>query len=101
MPYPLRYTNQPEAFKYRWWMTRPFMPNYAGTSIWSWHGVFYLHCLKRYKMPEYTPEYNKFAAMLERHKTWPEMLNPDGTWYNAPVYKGDPGMVWAALFAEL
>ena len=100
-PYPLRYTNQPEAFRYRWWMTAPFMPNYAGTSIWSWHGVFYLHVLSRYKMNEYAPEYHKFAAMLERHKTWPEMLNPDGTWYKAPVYKGDPGMVWAALFLDL
>jgi len=101
LPYPLRYTNQPDAFTYRWWMTAPFMPNYAGTSIWSWHGVFYLHVLHRYKMPEYQHEYEKFAAMLERHKTWPEMLNPDGTWYKAPVYKGDPGMVWAALFVDL
>ena len=101
VPYPLKYTNQPDAFVYRWWMTRPFMPNYAGTSIWSWHGVFYLHCLRRYNIDTYASEYHKFAAMLERHKTWPEMLNPDGTWYKSPVYKGDPGMVWAALFLEL
>lgn len=100
-PYPLRYTNQPDAFRYRWWMTAPFMPNYAGTSLWSWHGVFYLHVLKRYNMPEYAEEYQRFSDMLERHKTWPEMLNSDGTWYLAPVYKGDPGMVWAALFVDL
>lgn len=100
-PYPLKYTNQPNAFRYRFWMTKPFMPNYAGTSIWSWHGVFYLHVLKRYHLPEYEEEFEKFSRMIERHKTWPEMLNPDGSWYNAPVYKGDPGMVWAALFVDL
>jgi hypothetical protein len=29
------------------------------------------------------------------------MLNLDGSWYYAPIYRGDPGMVWAALFLEL
>lgn len=100
-PYPLRYTNQPDAFRYRWWMTAPFMPNYAGTSVWSWHGVFYLHVLKRYNLKEYSGEHIKFSEMIERHKTWPEMLARNGSWYKAPVYKGDPGMVWAALYIEL
>jgi hypothetical protein len=100
-PYPLRYTNEPEAFKYHWWMSTIFMPNYAGTSVWSWHGEFYLHLLKRYDRPEYAEQYASFSRMIERHGTFPEMLNPDGSWYNAPVYKGDPGMVWVALFLEL
>lgn len=100
-PYPLKYTDQPHAFHHRFWMTWPFMPNYADTAIWSWHGVFYLHVLKRYKHPEYAAARSSFAQMLERHQTWPEMLNPDGSWYEAPVYKGDDGMVWAALFLDL
>jgi hypothetical protein len=39
--------------------------------------------------------------MVERHGNFPEMLDTDGSWFNSLVYKGDPGMVWAALFAEL
>ena len=39
--------------------------------------------------------------MIEQHKTFPEMLNKDGTWYYAPIYRGDPGMVWAALYVDL
>jgi hypothetical protein len=101
LPYPLRYTNTPEAFRYRWWMTAPFMPNYAGTSVWSWHGAFYLKLLQRYKRPEFADQYASFARMIDRHDTFPEMLNADGSWYLAPVYKGDPGMVWAALFLDL
>lgn len=100
-PYPLIYTNQPKAFKYHWWMTAPLMHDYAENSVWSWHGEFYLHLLKRYKRSEYHSQYEKFSKMIERHGTFPEMLNADGSWYNAPIYKGDPGMVWAALFLEL
>jgi hypothetical protein len=100
-PYPLVYTKQPEKFKYHWWMTAPLMPNYAGETVWSWHGEFYLHILKKYKRPEYAEQYRSFSAMIERHKTFPEMLNKDGSWYYAPIYRGDPGMVWVALFLEL
>lgn len=77
------------------------MPNYTGTSIWTWHGTFYLHSLKKFKRPEYKIEYEKFEKLIKRHKTYPELLNPDGTWYKSPTYSGDPGMVWAALFLDL
>lgn len=100
-PYPLIYTNTPEKFHYHAWMTAPWMPNYEGATIWSWHGEYYLHLLKRYKHPHYAREYNKFSKMIELHGTFPEMLNLDGSWYNAPIYRGDPGMVWVALFLEL
>lgn len=100
-PYPLLYTKTPDAFRYHWWMTAPFMPNYAGHSVWSWHGEFYLHILKKYKRPEYKEQYDRFAAMIERHGNFPEMLNADGSWYKAPIYKSDPGMVWVALFLAL
>ena len=39
--------------------------------------------------------------MIEQHGTMPEMLNKDGSWYYAPIYRGDPGMVWAALYVDL
>ncbi len=100
-PYPLIYTPTPERFTYHWWMTSPWMPQYQGKSIWSWHGEYYLHLLRRYNLPEYTHEYEKFSAMITLHGNFPEMLNTDGSWYKAPVYKGDPGMIWAALFLEL
>jgi hypothetical protein len=100
-PYPLVYTNKPKAFTYHWWMTAPYMPNYAGSTVWSWFGEFYLHLLKRYDRPEYDAQYESFSKMIERHGNFPEMLNKDGSWYYAPIYRGDPGMVWVALFLEL
>ncbi len=100
-PYPLKYTDQPEAFRYRLGMGHVFMPNYAGTAIWSWHGAYYLQLLKRYHCPEYTEQHARFSRMIERHGTFPEMLSPDGSWYYSPIYRGDPGMIWAALYLVL
>ncbi len=100
-PYPLIYTNTPEKFHYHPWMTSPWMPNYEGATIWSWHGEYYLHLLQRVGHEDYAREYKKFCEMIELHGMFPEMLNLDGSWYNAPVYRGDPGMVWVALFLEL
>ena len=100
-PYPLRYTNHPHKFKYHFWMSGIFMGNYQGSTIWSWHGEYYLHLLKRYGRGEYKEQYASFSRMIERHGNFPEMLNTDGTWFNSLVYKGDPGMVWVALFLEL
>lgn len=101
-PFPMIYTKQPESFKYHWWMTKPFMPQYEGYTLWSWHGMFYLHSLRRFKRPEFEKQRKRFAkGMIEQHGTLPEMLNKDGTWYYAPIYRGDPGMVWAALYVDL
>lgn len=100
-PYPLIYTNKTEAFNHRFWMTHPFMPEYEDKTIWSWHGIFYIHLLKHYDDRRFAEQHARFSRMIERHGTWPEMLNTDGSWYNAPIYKGDPGMVWCALYLDL
>ena len=101
-PFPMIYTKQPQAFRYHWWMTKPFMPDYEGHTLWSWHGLFYLHSLRRFNRPEFEVQRQRFAAgMIEQHGTFPEMLNRDGSWYYAPIYRGDPGMVWAAIYVDL
>jgi len=99
--YPLEYCKDQEKFHFRFGMGKFLMPNYTGTSIWTWHGTFYLHSLKKFKRAEYAEEYAKFSQLIERHKTYPELINEDGSWYNAPLYRADPGMVWAALFLAL
>jgi hypothetical protein len=77
------------------------MPNYTGTTIWTWHGTFYLDLLQKFYQSDYDEEYAKFEQLIMRHKTYPELLNPDGSWYKAVFYSGDPGMVWAAIFLAL
>lgn len=101
-PYPLKYGEEPEKpLHYRFGMGPISMPNYTETSIWTWHATYYLHLLKRYEREEYADQYARFSELIERHHSYPELLAPDGSWYYAPFYKGDPGMIWAALFLEL
>ena len=101
-PFPMIYTKQSDEFAYHWWMTAPFMPEYEANTLWSWHGLFYLHSLRRYKRPEFETQRERCAeGMIEKHGMFPEMLNKDGSWYYAPVYRGDPGMVWAALYVDI
>ncbi len=100
-PYPLKYSKGALKFRYRFMMGRLAMPNYTGDTIWTWHATFYLHLLAQYGRAEYAREYRKFAELIERHGNYPELVNPDGSWYYAPFYRADPGMVWAALFLDL
>ena len=102
LPYPLKYSEKPShPLRFRFGMGPWSMPNYTGNSIWTWHATYYLHILHRYERPEYEKQYAQFAALIERCGTYPELVNPDGSWYYAPFYRADPGMVWAALFLEL
>ncbi len=100
-PYPLQYSQHADKFHYRPTMNNFIMPEYTGNTLWTWHATFYLHILKRYDRPEYAEQYDKFAELIERHGTYPELVNHDGSWYNAPFYRSDPGMVWVALFLAL
>ncbi len=102
LPYPLKYSEKPSRpLRFRFGMGNISMPNYTGDSLWTWHATYYLHLLKRYGRSEYQAQYKQFSKLIELHGTYPELTNPDGTWYNALFYKADPGMVWAALFLEL
>lgn len=102
LPYPMKYGEKPsKRLRYRFGMGPVSMPNYTETSLWTWHATYYLHLLHRNERKEYQKQYQQFSALIERHQTYPELTNPDGSWYYAPFYRADPGMVWAALFLEL
>jgi hypothetical protein len=99
-PYLMQYTDKPRAFRYRWW-GELFMWNYAGDTVWTWHGILYLHLLQEIQHPAETEEMRKFSSLIERNKNFPEILHPDGTWYKTPFYRAEEGMIWAALYLKL
>lgn len=99
-PYPIRYTHTPQNFRYRLW-ARTVMRNYAGDTIWTWHGVYYLKLLRARNHSETEAQEKSFATMIEQYQTFPELLNPDGSLYKSLIYKSSEGMVWAALYIEL
>jgi hypothetical protein len=101
-PYPLIYSKaDPSELRYRFGMGPHNMKDYTNATIWTWHATFYLHSLLKFDRPEYTYQYEKFSELIEKTGTYPELINTDLSWYEAPFYKADPGMVWAALFLSL
>jgi len=99
-PYPMKYTDTPRSFRYRLW-AKTIMRNYAGDTIWTWHGAYYLRLLRAQNHPETETQEKSFATMIEHHQTFPELLHPDGTLYKSFIYKSSEGMIWAALYVDL
>ena len=99
-PYPIRYTNTPGKFRYRLW-ARTVMRNYAGDTIWTWHGAYYLRLLWGQNHPEARQYQAAFDEMITRYRTFPELLHPDGSMYNSLLYKSSEGMIWAAIYLTL
>ena len=99
-PCPIRYTDTPHTFHYFGW-ARMFLPNYAGTTLWTWLGAVYLQILQRAERPEFEEEYRTFTAMIERCRNFPELLDSDGRWYQTPFYRAEEGMIWAVLYLDI
>lgn len=99
-PFPMKYTNFPKKFKYHLW-GRFIMPNYAGSTIWTWMGAIYVRLLKKYKSADFKTQFASFKSLIEEHKNFPELLHPDGKWYKVPFYRADEGMIWAALMLDI
>lgn len=99
-PYPMKYTDDKSKFKYHWWGNL-IMPNYAGSTVWTWMGAIYLQLLNEYSSPEFSKQLQQFKKLIKKHRNFPELLHPDGAWYKVPLYRGDEGMVWAALLLEV
>lgn len=100
LPSPMRYTDSPKKFNYHLW-GRVIMPNYAGSTIWTWMGAIYLQLLKQYQPTKLEINLRRFEKVVTRYGNFPELLHPNGEWYSAPLYRGDEGMVWAALYLAL
>lgn len=99
-PHALKYTDKPTRFRYRWW-AKTVMRNYAGDTIWTWHGAYYLRLLRAQQHPDARTQEKSFATIVERYRTFPELLHPDGSLYQSLVYKSSEGMIWAALYLDV
>lgn len=100
LPHAMKYTDTPRAFHYRFW-AKTVMANYAGDTIWTWHGAYYMRLLRQLNRPEFAECNRAFTEMVERFGTFPELLHPDGTLYKSLIYKSSAGMIWAALYIDL
>lgn len=99
-PFPIKYTDRPNNFKYYWW-GKIIMPNYAGSTIWTWMGLIYLQLLQKNHCIEFKDQFRQFTKIIEKYKNFPELLHPTGDWYKTPLYLGEEGMIWSAIYLDI
>ena len=98
-PLPLRYTMHTP--KDLFLPARIFTPNYEGNTVWAHLGLLYIEVVSALNTKwarEYLAEYTK---RIEKHRTFLEIYEPDGTPYKTLVYVADEGMLWAANYLML
>lgn len=97
-PFPLKYTTENNKKKN---LIRVLVSNYEGNVSWMHMGPLYVQLVKQIdkkKAKEYIDIYTK---LIEKHKNFLEVFNPDATPFKSPFYHADEGMLWSANYLTL
>ncbi len=98
-PFPAQYTSTPPP--HRWIKTAKLAPNYEGTTIWPHLGMIYLDLLKNVDKKRFHVLLHTYKEAVEKHKTFLELFNKNGTPYKTTFYVSDEGMLWASMYLFL
>ena len=99
-PFPLKYTKfrlkKDEIAPMNW-----FAPNYEGTSIWTHMSFPYIMLVKKVDLDLYKKYKEMYTRVIEKHRNYLEIFEPDGKPYKKLFYKTDESMLWAANYLAL
>jgi hypothetical protein len=97
-PFPLKYTKEiPKNFSFISW----FVPNYEGNAVWMHAGLMYIKIVKEIDSEKAKEYINEYAKLIEKHKNFLEVFNPDGIPFGSLFYYADEGMLWCANYLTL
>jgi len=99
-PFPLKYSCGKIRQKFIL-LGRIFTPNYERNAVWMHMGPLYVGLLKKIGKKEAEAHKKCYRALIEKHKTFPEVLDSRGKPYHTPFYYCDEAMLWAANFLTL
>ncbi|MFT4343217.1 MAG: hypothetical protein ACMXYE_00550 [Candidatus Woesearchaeota archaeon] len=101
MPIPLRYSMPHSSSHVRLNFGNFFASGYEKSTAWLHMGLLYVDVAGRVNkklQKEYLAQYNK---LIQKYKTFPEVLQGDGTPYRTLLYYCDEGMSWCANYLTL
>ena len=100
-PYPLRYETirRPER---EVWLTRQFLPEYQGGTVWTSLGAMYLQVLRTVDPVLAASEIARYVEWIERDGTFWEVMNARGqNWVSSRwIMIGEESMLWSAIFLD-
>jgi hypothetical protein len=95
-PFPLKYTqNIPHNFIFPLSL---IANNYEGNTLWMHLGLCYLDIVKKVDNKLYKQYKENYKKHIEKHKTFLEIFNNDGTPFKTLFYITDEGMLWACKY---
>ncbi|MCF7861822.1 hypothetical protein K9M79_06270 [Candidatus Woesearchaeota archaeon] len=97
-PYPIKYTN-----KLTDKLALPYSllaPNYEGNTIWMHLGLVFIEVLHKYSSQEAKKYIKILTNLVDKHKNFLELYNPDGTVYHTLLYSSDESMLWASMLLQ-
>jgi len=97
-PFPLKYTKKDSA---KTNFARWFVKNYEGNALWMHMGPLYVQLVKKIDKKKAKDYIDAYTLLIEKHKNFLEVFNPDGSVFRSPFYHADEGMLWAANFLTL
>jgi len=98
-PFPLKYSEKRKG-KFTI-IEKIFVPNYEGNVIWMHMCPLYLELLKKVNKNRYNLLTKRLINLIEKHKNYLEVFNPDQTPYKTFFYHADESMSWAANFLDI
>lgn len=99
-PFPLRYTKSRKSGK-RMLLPDFLARNYEGNTVWTHMGPLYISLLKRIDKAKFDYHVRQYKRIIEKHRNYIELFNPDRTIFRTPFYCADESMLWAANFLAL
>jgi len=99
-PFPIKYTSKQIKSKERF-IANLFTSNYEGNTIWMQIGPMFIALIKKINKKQARDYINQYKYLIEKHKNYLELFNPNGTVYQTPFYYADEGMIWAAMFLDV
>ncbi len=98
-PFPLKYTVEPKPIS-KMILVERFSGGYERDTIWMHLGLCYMDVARQYDKRLFQEYVDKLAVVIEKHKTFLEVFEPDGQPFRTPFYVSDEGMLWAGKWLE-
>ncbi|MFP4189711.1 MAG: hypothetical protein ACLFSL_01595 [Candidatus Woesearchaeota archaeon] len=99
-PLPAKYTSEPIKKKENKLLSI-FAKNYQGNTCWTNVGVLLMQVAANVNKVLLRKYMDIYLEMLEEHRNFLELFNPDGSMYKTPFYMYDEGMLWSAVFYKV
>jgi len=99
-PFPLKYAVDYIEWKQRT-LSNVFTSNYEGDTIWMNIGVLYIAQVAKANKQLARKYLKNYTRLIESHKNYLELFNPNGSVYKTLFYHADEGMIWAAIYLKL